>query len=199
MSVRASQHNFCSTDERPSNILDFLVVLTGPAVVPANARAFVSSMVRWLTIDSTVDLNEAPSTNIWAAVTKAIRAAPAVLESSPVVVFFKERGEKEARSVVCRQIAMHAPPFNAWGVQFRTCGNSCKDVLPTDFSFRTDKGAIRCHCAMCGWKSCRVRHDDVLDMVPVLSPDLPLVYHHPYPPSFHLLDTFARISKERRE
>ena len=117
-------------------------MLTGPAVVLANTRVFVSSMVRWLTIDSTVDLNEALSTNIWAAITKAIRAALAVLESSPVIVFFKEWGEKEAQSVVCRQIAMHALPFNTWGVQFRTCGNSCKDILQVFCNWARVQGGL---------------------------------------------------------
>ena len=64
-------------------------------------------------------------------------------------------------------------------------------MLPTDFSFCSDRGVICCHCAMCGWKSCRVRHNEVLDMVPVLSPDLPLVYCHLYPPFAHLLDMFV--------
>lgn len=135
--------------------------------------------------------------SVWDAFTGAIQCCPAVLESSPVVAILKERG-KEDDEVICRQVAMHAPPFNAWGVQFKACGMGCTDVVPSDFAFRVDRLAVRCICTLCGWKSCRLKHDEVSDLVRVLTPELPLVYWHPYPPPPQLLDVFPRITKQRR-
>lgn len=181
-----------------SGLFDFVLVFTGPAVVPAHARAFLSSMVRAVAIDNpqAADSNDQRPSVLWAALTKAIKSAPAILESSPIVFISKERGPQ---GMTCRQVALHMPPFNAWGVSFRACGGGCTDVLPSDLSFRHDRNAIRCHCALCGWKSCRVKHEDVDDLVHPFSPELPLVFWHTYPPSAHLLDGFTRLTRERRD
>ena len=183
--------------KEPSGAFDFIIAFTGPAVVPAHARAFVSNMVRAVAIDNPADANHGFPPSIWSAFTRAIKSAPAFLESSPVVIICKERPPAGVE-IICRQVAQHAPPFNAWGVQFRTCGRSCTDVVPSDFTFRLDKGAIRCHCSLCGWKSCRLKYDVVANVVPMLSPGLPDVFWHSYPPPAHLLDTFPRISLERK-
>ncbi|KAF8426455.1 hypothetical protein L210DRAFT_3652918 [Boletus edulis BED1] len=186
-----------------SDIFDFVVAFTGPAVVPAHARSFLSSVVREVAIDNPAESNKSSPPLLWDALTRAIKAAPVILESSPVAFIFKERkgeGTKDdGTSTICRQVAMHAPPFNAWGVQFRACGSGCKDVLPSDFTYRADKGAIRCYCTLCGWKSSRVKHDNVVDQVPVLSDQHALIFSYTYPPSPHLLDTFARLTQERRQ
>ncbi|KAF8124435.1 hypothetical protein EV363DRAFT_1299789 [Boletus edulis] len=184
-----------------SGIFDFIVAFTGLAAIPAHARAFLSSVVREVAIDNPAESNKSSPPLIWDALTRAIKAAPVILESSPVAFIFKERkgeGTKDdGASTICRQVAMHAPPFNAWGVQFRACGSGCKDVLPSDFTYRADKGAIRCYCTLCGWKSSRVKHDDVVDQVPVLSDQHALIFSYTYPPSPHLLDTFARLTQGR--
>lgn len=156
-------------------------------------------MVRAVAVDNPAESSNMFAPSLWAAFTRAIQSAPAFLESSPVVFIFKERGEQGLERTTCRQVALHILPFNAWGVQFRACGNGCKDILPSDLSFRTDKNAIRCHCSLCGWKSCRLKHEDVANLVPALSPDLPLVFWHTFPPSAHLLDSFARVTQERRD
>lgn len=185
----------------PSGVLDFIAVLTGHAVIPADARAFASNLMRAVAIDNPTNSTSQFPPSIWLACTRAIKSAPAVLESSPVVFIYRERGphgELGEEQTTCRQVSLHAAPFNAWGVQFKACGNGCVDVLATDFTYRADRGAIRCQCALCGWKSCRVKHEDVAGLVPMLSPDTPLIFWHTYPPSAHLLDAFLRMTKERR-
>ncbi|KAF8432362.1 hypothetical protein L210DRAFT_3507542 [Boletus edulis BED1] len=184
-----------------------LVLLAqGPTIrVPsrmAETRKLVDDVVREVAIDNPAESNKSSPPLLWVALTRAIKAAPAVLESSPVAFIFKERRREgtndEEVSTICRQVAMHAPPFNAWGVQFRACGSGCKDVLPSDFTYRADKGAICCYCTLCGWKSSRVKHDDVVDQVPMLSDQHALIFSYTYPPSPHLLDAFARLTQERR-
>lgn len=184
------------SDSALSGLFDFVMAFTGNAILSAQARAFVSAMTRALAVDNPVESNQGKHPTLWAAFTRAIRCAPAVLESSPIVFAFKERWCERA---ACRQVALHMPPFNAWGVSFRTCGGGCKDVLPSDLTFRYDKNALRCHCALCHWKSWRVKYDDVDDLVFPLCPDLPLAFWHTYPPSPHLLDSFARVTRGGRK
>ena len=152
-------------------------------------------MIRALAIDNPVESNEQQHSTLWGAFTRALESTPKVLESSPIVFVFAERWAEKS---TCRLVAMHHPPFNAWGVSFRACGGKgCKDVIPSDLSFRIEKNALRCYCALCGWKSCRVKQEDVAAMVFPMSSNLPLVFWHTYPPSPHLLDTFARLTRER--
>ncbi|KAI9568142.1 hypothetical protein HD554DRAFT_2172540 [Boletus coccyginus] len=179
-------------------LVDGLITFVNQAVVPAHARAFISSMVRAMAVDNVAEAKGPSPPSLWAAFTSAIKACPVILESSPVVFIFKERGIPAEQPPECRQVRLHAPPFNAWGVQFRSCGNGC-DVTPSDVTFRTDKGAIRCRCVVCGWRSCRVREDDLRDMVWSVCPDLPLVFWHAYPPSPSLLRLFPTITSERRD
>jgi hypothetical protein len=175
-------------------------VIAFPAhrILAAHARSFVSSMTRELAIDNAAEAGSARPPSIWEAFVRAVKHSLGVLESSPLVLIFKERGEGAQRHAECRQVGLHMPPFNAWGVQFRACGRGCT-VVASDLSFRWDKGAMRCHCKLCGWKSCRVKDDDVADMVTNLCAELPSVYWHTFPPSPHLLSTFSRITKERRD
>ncbi|KAH0825637.1 hypothetical protein J3R83DRAFT_13484 [Lanmaoa asiatica] len=179
-------------------IFDFVVAFPAQTTLPAHARSFVSSMTRSLAIDNAAEAKSARPPSIWSAFVRAVKHSLAVLESTPIILIFNERGEGPQRHAECRQVGSHMPPFNAWGVQFSACGNGC-DVVASDMAFRSDKGAMRCHCMMCGWKSIKVKIDDVADMVSTLCADLPSVYWHAYPPSPHLLSTFSRITAERRE
>ena len=176
-----------------------MVAFPAHAVLAAHARSFVSSMTRELAIDNTAAAGSPRHPSVWAAFVRAVKHSPVVLESSPLVLIFKERGEGAQRRAECRQVGSHMPPFNAWGVQFKACGNGCS-VVASDISFCPDgEGKIRCVCKLCGWKSCRLKHADVKEMVPKLCDELPSVCWHPYPPSPHLLSAFSRLTKERRK
>jgi hypothetical protein len=122
-------------------------VIAFPAhrILAAHARSFVSSMTRELAIDNAAEAGSARPPSIWEAFVRAVKHSLGVLESSPLVLIFKERGEGAQRHAECRQVGLHMPPFNAWGVQFRACGRGCT-VVASDLSFRWDKGAMRCHC-----------------------------------------------------
>lgn len=178
-------------------MFDFIAVFTGPAVVPAHARSFVSNLMRAVAIDNPADSTIQFPPSLWLACTRAIKSAPAVLESSPVVFIYKERDQRGKEQTACRQVALHTEPFNAWGVQFRACGNGCKDVVATDFTYVGNSRAMRCECTLCGWRSCKIKHKDIASLVPMLSRDFPLIFWHTYPPSPHLLDAFSRLTKER--
>lgn len=166
-------------------------------VPPQHSRSFITSMVHAVAIDNAVEVTSLDPPSIWSSITKVIAACPAVVAHSPLTAIFRERSATEESPVNCRQVALHAPPSNAWGVQFMACRAGC-NVSASDLVFRVDKGAMRCLCTRCGWKSHRVRYNAVEAVVHGLSSDLPAVFWHAYPPSPHLLDTFARVTKDRQ-
>ena len=176
-----------------------MVTFPAHAVLAAHARSFISSMTRELAIDNTTAVGSPRHPSIWAAFRRAVKHSPVVLESSLLMLIFKEWGEGAQQRAECRQVGLHMLPFNAWGVQFKACRNGCS-VVASDISFCPDgEGKIRCVCKLCGWKSCRLKHTDVKEMVLKLCDELPSVCWHPYPPSPHLLSAFSRLTKERRK
>ena len=154
-------------------------------------------MTREVAIDNAVKVTNPDPRSIWSAFTNAIAACPAVVSQSPLIAMFREWSEPTESPASCRLVALHAPPFNAWGVQFATCSANC-GASPSKLVFSADKGAMCCLCTCCGWKSYRVKYDVVEPLVHGLSPDLPAVFWHAYPPSPHLLHTFARVTKDRK-
>lgn len=133
---------------------------------------------------------------IWGGLVRAIKCCPAILESSPVVIIFKEEGDQAGQYADCRQLALHNPPYNTWGVDFSACGNGC-NAAGFDFVFHMDKGAMRCYCTLCGWRSCRVKYSNMSDIIGNLCPELPSVFWHAYLLSPHLCGTFAWIMKDQ--
>lgn len=64
MSICLGQWNLQGTDRCPSNIFDFLIVLTGPVIIPTNICALISSMVWLLMVDNTMDWDKGLLVNI---------------------------------------------------------------------------------------------------------------------------------------
>lgn len=58
-------------------------MLTRPVVILTNVCALIYSMVWSVMVHNNVDLGKGLSVKVWAAITKAIQAALAVLELSP--------------------------------------------------------------------------------------------------------------------
>jgi hypothetical protein len=156
-------------------MFDFVIAFMGPAVGPAHACTFVSDMVQAVAVNNPAESSSAFPPSIWVAFQRAIRAAPVILESSPLVAIFKEHGEPPEQRATCRQVVLHTPLFTAWGMQFKGCGAGCKNILASDMMFYIDDCVIHCHCKLCGWKSWRLKHEDVVNMVPLLSLDLAFV------------------------
>ena len=59
-----------------------------------------------------------------------------------------------------------------------------------------EKNTLCYYCALCGWKSCRVKQEDIAAMVFLMLSNPPLVFWHTYPPSLYLLNIFTRLTKE---
>ena len=138
--------------------------------------------------------NEQQYSTLWGVFTRALESTLKVLESLLInFVFVEQWGEK----LTCRHVAMYHLLFNAWGVSFRTCGGKdCKDVISSDLSFHIKKNTLCYYCAFCGWKSCRVKQEDIAAMVFLMLFNLLLVFWHTYPPSLYLLNIFTRLTKE---
>ncbi|KAF8425825.1 hypothetical protein L210DRAFT_3509227 [Boletus edulis BED1] len=147
-----------------------LVLLAqGPTIrVPsrmAETRKLVDDVVREVAIDNPAESNKSSPPLLWVALTRAIKAAPVILESSPVVIFKERKGE-----------------------------GTKDDGTPTIFSSLRQRlqgrPSFRLHLS--------VKHDGAVDQVPVLSDQCALIFSYTYPPSPRLLDTFARLTQERR-
>ena len=164
-------------------------------VPPQHSCSFIASMVHAVVSDNAIEVTSLDPPSIWSSVMKAIAACPAVVAHSPLTAIFREWSATEESPVNCRQVTLHTPPFNAWGVQFMACRAGC-NISASDLVFHIDKGAMHCLCTCCSWKSHCVRYNAVKVVVHRLSSDLPAVFWHAYPPSPHLLNTFTRVTKD---
>ena len=166
-------------------------------VPPQHSHSFITSMVHAVAIDNAVEVTSLDHSSVWSSITKAIAAHPAVVAHLPLTAIFRDWSATEESPVNCRQVTLHTPPFNGWGVQFMACRAGCT-VSASDLVFHVDKGAMCCLCICCGWKSHHIRYNAVEAVVHGLSSDLPAVFWHAYPPSPHLLDTFAWVTKDHQ-
>lgn len=163
------------------------------------SRYFISTMLRTLAIDNPTPTGQGrPS--IWAAFAKAVAATPALVQQGPMFLAFRERRTSDGPqgdSVLCRRTAVHSPPFTAWGLPFRVCGKGCS-VNASRFTVRTEKdGCARTSCFACGWKSCKVRRQDISSVHPIAEGN-EAVFWHAFPVPPHVDNAFVSLTDQRR-
>ena len=144
-------------------------------------------IVEGIGIDKTAD--------IWNTILRIVSHDPNLLEVNSVVIIYRERGTE---IVQARQIALHAPPYRPWGVEFQGCGKEGCNPTTTNIRFRSQGSSIRMTCRLCGWESAWVKEKDIMTLLTRVDNTVPNVFWHNYPASPALASLFMSVTQRRQ-
>lgn len=163
---------------------DFILGFGGSSTIPCQVSRLLGRVVESIGVDKTAD--------IWDAILQVVSHDPNLLEVNSVVVIYKER---ESEAVHAREIALHAPPYRPWGVEFQACGTEGCNPTPSDFYVKSQGPAIRMTCRLCQWVSAWVKTKDAEHLLTCPNRTVPNVFWHSFPPSPALASLFVRATK----
>lgn len=170
-----------------SNIFDFVVGFGGSGTLPTVVASAVRGFVVQCGLYGTGD--------IWASVCNMLTSNNEVLNYTTLVILYavEVNGERQVES---RQITKHAPPYHAFGYQFKACGTPGCNPNIHDITVHTSRQKVQLQCTKCNWRSGKVRSDTSNEYFKQVNPmKAPLLFWHHFPPSPALQNLFVSVAR----
>jgi len=121
--------------------------------------------------------------SIWELITRTLELSPGVLDTTVLVVLFRE-GENIYERAIAKHMASR--PF---GFQWKNCPNNCRGQFNIKPKTKTN-GRVSLQCTLCRWKSRKISYWAGNDHFHQMNGNMPAIFWYEFPPQPSLQNMF---------